>query len=130
MSWELECKKISEGIRLRVLEHTINHGGYLSQACSSAEIFSILYNKLMRLGPSVGRLLPDSFQGTPSKDNPSKHFGMLYNGAKDPNLDRFFLSPSHYALTLYATLIETKRLNEKSLNQFNIDGSVLEMIGS
>ena len=130
MSWELECKKISEGIRLRVLEHTINHGGYLSQACSSAEIFSILYNKLMRLGPSEGRLLPNSFQGTPSKNNPSKHVGMLYNGAKNPNLDRFFLSPSHYALTLYATLIETKRLNEKSLNQFNIDGSVLEMIGS
>ena len=130
MSWELECKKISEGIRLRVLEHTIKHGGYLSQACSSAEIFSILYYKLMRLGPSVGRLVPDSFQGTPSKNNTSKHIGMLYNGAKNPNLDRFFLSPSHYALTLYATLIETKRLNEKSLNQFNIDGSVLEMIGS
>ena len=54
MNWEVECQKISRGIRERVLEHTINHGGYLSQACSSAEIFSILYNKSMKLGPSEG----------------------------------------------------------------------------
>ena len=62
MSWELECKKISEGIRQRVLEHTINHGGYLSQACSSAEIFSILYNKLMKLGPSAGLFFTHKFK--------------------------------------------------------------------
>ena len=53
MNWEVECQKISRGIRERVLEHTINHGGYLSQACSSAEIFSILYNKSMKLGLSL-----------------------------------------------------------------------------
>jgi hypothetical protein len=30
-SWIEECQLISEGIRRRVLEHTITHGGYLSQ---------------------------------------------------------------------------------------------------
>ena len=39
LSWIEECQRISSGIRRRVLEHTITHGGYLSQACSSAEIF-------------------------------------------------------------------------------------------
>ena len=68
--------------------------------------------------------------GTPSKTNLKPTNGMIYNGRRDPNLDRFFLSPTHYALTLYATLIETGRLEESSLDQFNVDGSSLEMIGS
>ena len=130
MNWEVKCQKISRGIRERVLEHTINHGGYLSQACSSAEIFSILYNKSMKLGPSEGLFSTHKFEGTPSVNNPHPQKGFLYNGAKNPDLDRFFLSPSHYALTLYAALIETKRLNNKSLKEFNKDGSVLDMIGS
>ena len=130
MSWEEECQQISRGIRQRVLEHTITHGGYLSQACSSAEIFSLLYGKLMKLGPSEGPSKPSPFQGVPTKSNPISNSGMLYNGRRDPNLDRFFLSPTHYALTLYATLIETRRLDESTLDQFNVDGSVLEMIGS
>ena len=34
----------ADGIRLRVLDHTLNRrGGYLSQACSSAEIIASLY---------------------------------------------------------------------------------------
>ena len=70
MNWEVECQKISRGIRERVLEHTINHGGYLSQACSSAEIFSILYNKSMKLGPSEGSFSTHKFEGTPSVNNP------------------------------------------------------------
>ena len=130
MNWEVKCQKTSRGIRERVLEHTINHGGYLSQACSSAEIFSILYNKSMKLGPSEGLFSTHKFEGTPSLNNPHPQKGFLYNGAKNPDLDRFFLSPSHYALTLYAALIETKRLNDKSLKEFNKDGSVLDMIGS
>jgi len=34
-----------------VLEHTIaNNGGYLSQACSAAELVATLYTGLMELG--------------------------------------------------------------------------------
>ena len=54
---------------------------------------------------------------------------MLYNGRRAPDKDRFFLSPTHYALTLYATLIECGRLDEDGLEQFNTDGSTVEMIG-
>ena len=36
-----ESKKIADKIRLRVFDHVLkNNGGYLSQACSSAEMFS------------------------------------------------------------------------------------------
>src|SRR5699024_3054673 len=37
---------------------------------------------------------------------------------------------SHYALVVYAALIETGRLAEHSLDQFNADGSTIEMIGA
>ncbi|HEX9058549.1 MAG TPA: transketolase, partial [Clostridia bacterium] len=49
--WKETASKVAHGIRKRVLEHTIlNKGGYLSQACSSAEIFAALYTKVLNLG--------------------------------------------------------------------------------
>ena len=33
-------RRVAAGIRRRVLEHTIEHGGYLSQACSAAEMLA------------------------------------------------------------------------------------------
>lgn len=128
-SWIDECRRIAAGVRRRVLRHTVTHGGYLSQACSSAEIFGLLYGHAMRLGPSEGPAVPPPFLGSPSATNTGQTSGMLYNGRRAADLDRFFLSPTHYALTLYATLIETGRLGESGLDQFNIDGSSVEMIG-
>ena len=127
--WIDECQRIATGIRRRALRHTIIHGGYLSQACSSAEIFGLLYGNAMRLGPSEGPSIPPLFLGSPSATNTYQTSGGLYNGRRAPDLDRFFLSPTHYALTLYATLIETGRLGESGLDQFNSDGSSVEMIG-
>lgn len=111
------------------MSHTVTHGGYLSQACSSADVFGVLYGVAMNLGPSEGPMIPPPFSGAPSARNPLHTSGMLYNGRRAPNLDRFFLSPTHYALTLYAALIETGRLGENGLEQFNADGSSVEMIG-
>lgn len=128
--WIDKCRQIAGGIRRRVLRHTIKHGGYLSQACSSAEIFSLLYGHAMQLGPSEGPSIPPTFLNLQPGNIIPQISGMLYNGRRAPNLDRFFLSPTHYALTLYTTLIETGRLGESSLDQFNVDGSSLEMIGS
>jgi len=128
-SWKPECERIAAGIRRRVLRHTVVHGGYLSQACSSAEILALLYGEAMRLGPSEGPDEPPPYAGSPSASNPDSTSGMLYNGRRAPHLDRFFLSPAHYALSLYATLIETGRLGENGLQQFNVDGSSVEMIG-
>jgi transketolase len=124
-------RRAADGIRLRVLEHTIEHGGYLSQACSSAEMMATLYLHCMKLGPSRGPMIPVPFgmDNVPSAQNPHRMSGAIYNGAKAPETDRFFLSPTHYALTLYATLIEAGRLAPEGLAQFSQDGSSVEMIG-
>lgn len=53
-NWITEVQDAAERIRLRVLERTIrNDGGYLSQACSSAELFATLYMKVMDLHSEV-----------------------------------------------------------------------------
>ena len=128
--WQDEVRRVAAGIRWRVLDHTIkNNGGYLSQACSSAEILATLYVKVMNLGKVDVPLVPQPFPGVPGPNNPNYFTGAAFNGpGKDQ--DRFFLSPAQYALVLYATLIETGRMAEEGLSQFNKDGSVVEMIGA
>lgn len=126
-----ETQIVANNIRRRVLDHVIRHnGGYLSQACSSAEILATLYTRIMNLGPSIAPPIPHPFPGVPSANNPDFFNGSLYNGAHEPHLDRFFFSPAHYALVLYATLIETGRMDPQGLEQFNQDGSTVEMIGA
>ncbi len=118
-------------IRRRVLEHTIdNGGGYLSQACSSAEIFATLYSVLMNLGAVEGGHQAVAFAGTPGEDGAARTMGARFNGAQDDVHDRFLMSPAHYALVLYAALIEVGRLEPESLKGFNQDGSTVEMIGA
>jgi len=130
-AWKTRVKAIAHGIRMRVLEHTVaQNGGYLSQACSSAEILALLYDHLMQLGPSEGQPVPAPFPGVPGAHNPDHFNGGVYNGPKAPQYDRFILSPSHYALALYAALIEVGRLGEDGLTHFNQDGSSVEMIGA
>jgi transketolase len=128
--WQDEVKRVAAGIRRRVLEHTIrNNGGYLSQACSSAEILATLYVKVIDLGKLDAPLVPKPFPGVPGPDNPDYFTGAAYNGPGKDH-DRFFLSPAQYALVLYAVLIETGRMAEEGLLQFNKDGSSVEMIGA
>lgn len=131
LDWTAEARRVARGIRRRVLEHIIaNNGGYMSQACSSAETLATLYTKVMRLGPSQAPLIPPPFPGVPGPGNESYFTGALYNGPRAPELDRFYLSPAHYALVLYAALIETGRMAPEGLAQFNQDGSSVEMIGA
>ncbi len=126
-----EAGRVARGIRRRVLEHTLgNNGGYLSQACSSAEILATLYTKVMRLGPSLAPTTPRPFVGAPGPNNPDAFTGADYNGPKAPDLDRFVFSPVHYALVLYSALIEVGRLAEDALDEFNRDGSTVELIGA
>ena len=128
--WQDEVRRVAAGIRRRVLEHTIrNNGGYLSQACSSAEILATLYVKVMDLGKTGVPLVPQPFPGVPGPKNPVYFTGAAFNGPGEEH-DRFFLSPAQYALVLYATLIETGRMAEEGLLQFNKDGSSVEMIGA
>jgi transketolase len=123
--------RIGNGIRRRVLEHTLVHnGGYLSQACSSAEVFATLYSGLMNLGPSEAPAVPLPFAGVPGAKNKEAFTGAAYNGPKSPEFDRFIMSPVHYAVVLYAALVEVGRMAPEGLAQFNQDGSTVEMIGA
>ena len=126
-----QAQQIADNIRLRVFEHVLeNNGGYLSQACSSAETLATLYTLVMNLGPSQAPLTPQPFSGVPGADNPHFFNGGMYNGPQAPNLDRFIFSPAHYALVLYAVLIEVGRLGPDALDLFNKDGGTVEMIGA
>lgn len=131
LAWQDTARAIANRVRRRVLEHTIKqNGGYLSQACSAAELFATLYTKIMHLGPSTGPLVPPSFAGVPGGGNAAYSRGGVYNGLRAPEYDQLIFSPAHYALVLYATLIETGRLDERALDHFNRDGSTVEMIGA
>lgn len=122
---------VANNIRRRVLEYTIkNNAGYLSQACSSAEILSALYLEIMNLGGVNSPIIAGKFCGVPSGKVQGYQRGDFYNGPKSKEFDRFILSPAHYSLVLYAALIETGRMAEQGLDEFNQDGSIVEMIGA
>ena len=126
-----DARQIAQRIRRRVLTQVLAHGGgYLSQACSSAEILATLYCRVMNLGPSIAPLVPPPFVAAPGPRNPEAASGAAYNGPRGEALDRFFFSPAHYALVLYCTLVEVGRLGEQALADFNRDGSCLELIAA
>ena len=121
---------MATGIRRRVMAHVLaNNGGYLSQACSSAELLAALYASVLKLSPPDGPLNPPAFEAVPGPDAP-RVSGGVFHGEPGPDLDRLIISPAHYALVVYAALIETGRLDEAALDQFNKDGSTVEMIGA
>jgi len=130
-TWQSQAQRVADGIRRRVLKLTIERNGcYLSQALSSAEILGTLYTKILNLGPSEGDYLPPPFPGVPGKNGAKHGLGALYNGSQGPDKDRLLISPAHYAVAIYAALVETGRLSPDGLDQFNIDGSTVEMIGA
>lgn len=130
-TWQEQTRQTAQAIRLRVFDFVMkNGGGYLSQACSAAELFATLYLKIMQLGPSIAPMIPLPYAGPPGPSNPHYQSGAGYNGAKTPEYDRFIFSPSHYALVQYAALVEVGRMSEAGLYQFNQDGSTVEMIGA
>jgi transketolase len=83
----------------------------------------------MNLGPARGTM-PGPFDGVPSPRNCHPRRGFEFNGPHATGLDRFYLSPTHYSLVLYAVLVETGRMAEEGLSRFNVDGSTVEMIGA
>lgn len=131
MKNQKSTEEVAFGIRRRVFEHTmLNNGGYLSQACSAAEQLAWLYNEELNLGDPTLPMVPKPFAGVPSAENKDYHTGAGYNGPVEPDLDRLFIAPAHYALVAYATLIEVGRMAPEGLEMFNKDGSSVEMIGA
>ncbi|MDR1930462.1 MAG: hypothetical protein LBQ44_07520 [Treponema sp.] len=130
MGWKEDAEKMAAGIRRRVLEHTrAFNGGYLSQACSSAEIFAALYTKVLKLAELEKPLEPRPFDRVPGPDHPAVT-GENFNGAGRADCDSFILSPAQYALVLYAALVEAGRMDERGMEAYNKDGGTVEMIGA
>jgi transketolase len=120
---------MAENIRFRVFEHVMaNDGGYLSQACSAAEVLATLYT-VANLAPLAAPKFPEPFHQVPGKNSVYLNGGD-FHGEIGPERDRIVVSPAHYALVVYAALIETGRLDASALDQFNQDGSTVEMIGA
>lgn len=123
--------RMANGIRRRVLEITIEKNGcYLSQALSSAEILASLYGGIMNLGESQAPYEAPDFGGVPGKTNQGYVTGRAYNGPASGGYDRLLISPAHYAVAVYAALIESGRMSPESLFRFNVDGSTVEQIGA
>ncbi|MFH1529826.1 MAG: transketolase [Pseudomonadota bacterium] len=130
-AWGRDVLRIGRRIRRRVLAHTLEHGGgYMSQACSSAEVLATLYRGALRLGASVAPAVPRPFPGPPGPGRGDAFTGAGYNGPRSPELDRLYFSPVHYALVLYSALIEVGRMAPAGLDMFNRDGSTVELIGA
>lgn len=130
-TWEDKVHQTAHGIRCRLLRLTIERNGcYLSQALSSAEILSVLYTHVLRLGPSLAPVVPPPFCGVPGHAAENYLSGSAYHGQKSSDLDRLIISPAHYAAAVYAALVEVGRMAPEGMNQFNLDGSTVEMIGA
>lgn len=128
--WIEQGSAVARGIRKRVLQLTIERNGcYLSQALSSAEILAALYTHVLHLGPSSAPGVPHRFAGLPGRGI-NAGAGADYNGPRDGPFDRLLISPAHYAVAIYAALVETGRMDPEGLALFNTDGSTVEMIGA
>lgn len=122
--------EVAAGIRLRVLGHVLAaDGGYMSQACSAAELLAVLYTGAVKLAPATTPAMPPPFSAVLGAGVDYLRGGYVH-GNPAPDLDRLLVSPAHYALVVYAALIETGRLAEAALDDFNRDGSTMEMIGA
>ena len=123
----MQTKNIANEIRKHTAQWAIRaNGGYLAQACGSAEILSTLLNEILELGESTGPFLPSEFMGVPKPGNPGIR-GETWLGSGP---DLIVISPAHYATAMYAALVATNRLDEKALIQCSKDGQLLEMIGA
>lgn len=130
-AWAVAARAVADRVRRRVLNLTIDRNGcYLSQTLSSADLLATLYTRVMRLGPSQGAPIPPPFRGVPGRAGARFGEGAAYNGPQGDGYDRLLISPAHYAVAIYATLVETGRMAPEGLDQFNVDGSTVEMIGA
>lgn len=126
-----EMQKAATRVRQNILRLAIERGGcYLGQACSSAEIFAALYMGILKLGPSIGSMEALPFPGVPGPGNMDYPKGSLYHGVVEPDKDRFFVSPAHYASVVYCSLAECGRISRAAIDKFNVDGWNMEMIGA
>ena len=122
-----QVRRVAQHIRAHAAEWAIRaHGGYLAQACGTAELLALLHTQVLDLGPSGAPSSPPRFESTPSPGNP----GLRGEDWLGSGPDTLIISPAHYATAHYATLVATGRLDATALVEESTDGGVLEMIGA
>jgi transketolase len=124
---KMQTKDLANEIRKHTARWAIRaNGGYLAQACGSAEILSTLFNDVLDLGKSTGSFMPSEFIGVPKPGSPgTRGESWLGNGP-----DLLVISPAHYATAMYSALVATGRMDEEALIKCSKDGQLLEMIGA
>ncbi|MEE2644677.1 MAG: transketolase [Myxococcota bacterium] len=129
--WQRRVEEVALEVRRRAFEHSLRrHGGYLSQACSAAEILSVLYLELLQLDGSEAPKSPLPYPGPPRFDRSISRPGGAYHGPRGPHLDRLIVSAGRYALALYAVLAEVGRISPTALRRFAAEGGGLDEIGA
>lgn len=122
-----EVSRVALSIRGYAAEWAIRaNGGYLAQACGTAELFALLHTHVLDLGPSLAPTTPPRFAHTP---RPGLH-GLRGEDWLGAGPDTVIISPAHYATAHYAALVATGRLAAEALAEESTDGGVLEMIGA
>lgn len=122
-----EVTRVASAIRAHAASWTIRaNGGYLAQACGSAELLALLHTAVLDLGPSTAPLTPPRFSSVPKPGDA----GVRGEDWLGSGPDTLIISPAHYATAHYATLVATGRLDEAALVEESNDGGLLEMIGA
>jgi len=123
---KVDRRALAQDIRRLTAEWTIRrNGGYLAQACGSAEILATVLTQL-NLGSPTAPTTPPKFQKVPSATD----LGPRGDAWLGDGPDVFVLSPAHYATAMYAALVALGRLDEQALIDDSHDGGLLEMIGA
>jgi transketolase len=96
-----DLRRRASGIRRRVLEQASGRGeGYVAQGLQCADVFATLF---------------------------FSELDVFDRAHDDPDRDRFLLSVGHYAIALYAVLVEAGVLDPTLLPSYGEDGSVLTL---
>lgn len=119
--------KVAGAIRAHAAEWAIRaNGGYLAQACGTAELLALLHTCVLDLGPSTAPMKPPRFSSVPTPGDP----GIRGEDWLGVGADTLIISPAHYSTAHYATLVATGRLDKAALVEDSNDGGILEMIGA
>ena len=122
-----QVSQVAQAIRAYSAEWAIRaNGGYLAQACGTAELLALLHTQTLSLGESSAPRKPPRFVATPKPgDRGIRGEEWLGDGP-----DLLVISPAHYASAHYATLAATGKLDPSALAEESTDGGLLEMIGA
>ena len=123
----VEVSRVAQSIRAYAAEWAIRaNGGYLAQACGTAELLALLHTQTLNLGKSTAPKRPPRFLSTPKPGDP----GVRGEDWLGEGPDLLVISPAHYASAHYATLAATGKLDAAALAEDSTDGGLLEMIGA